>query len=93
MHIQPWSESPLNRVNPRNGLCLSRIHHTAFDLGLITLDEAYRVVVSRELREYLPNEALEAEFVAYEGKKIRMPEKFLPEPAFLKAHRRVVFKG
>ena len=51
------------------------------------------MVVSRELREYLPNEALEAEFVAYEGKKIRMPEKFLPEPAFLKAHRRVVFKG
>lgn len=92
-HIQSWSASPANRVNPRNGLCLSRIHHTAFDLGLITLDETYRVVVSKELRDYLPNEALDVEFVAHEGKAIRMPEKFLPDPAYLEAHRQTVFKG
>ena len=92
-HIQPWSAGPTNRVNPRNGLCLSRIHHTAFDLGLITLDETYRVVLSKALREYLPNDALESAFVTHEGKSIRMPEKFLPEPAYLEAHRQTVFKG
>ena len=74
-------------------ICLSRIHHTAFDLGLITLDETYRVVLSKALLEYLPNEALEVAFVAYEGQLIRMPEKFLPEPAYLEAHRQTVFKG
>lgn len=92
-HIQPWSASTVNRVNPRNGLCLSRIHHAAFDLDLITLDESYRVVLSKELCDYLPNEALEAEFVAYEGKTIRMPEKFPPDPAYLAVHRQTVFKG
>jgi len=92
-HILPWSASPETRVNPRNGLCLSRVHHTAFDLGLITLDEAYRVVISRDLRNYLPNEALEVGFVAYECRAIRLPEKFLPEPAYLEEHRRSVFKG
>lgn len=92
-HIQPWSVSQANRVNPRNGLCLSRIHHTAFDLGLFTLDESYRVVLSKELRHYLPNEALEMEFVAHEGKAIRMPEKFPPDPAYLEVHRQTVFKG
>lgn len=92
-HIQPWSVSPVNHVNPRNGLCLSRIHHTAFDLGLITLDESYRVVLSKELRDYLPNEALAVEFVAYEARPIRMPEKFPPDPGYLAVHRQTVFKG
>ena len=91
-HILPWSASPNNRVNPRNGLCLSRLHHSAFDHGLITLDESYRVVVSRELRDYLPNDALEVAFVAHEGKAIRFPEKFRPELAYLEEHRQSVFK-
>lgn len=92
-HIQPWSAGTINRVTPRNGLCLSRIHHRAFDISLITLDETYRLVLSKELRDYLPNETLRVEFVAYEGTMIRMPEKFPPDPMYLTAHRQTVFKG
>lgn len=92
-HILGWAVSPGNRVNPRNGLCMSSLHHAAFDQGLITLDEEYRLIVSKTIREYLPNGALEAEFIAYEGHPIRMPEKFRPEPSHLANHRENKFVG
>lgn len=92
-HIRPWSGFPNDRLNPRNGLCLSSLHDAAFDSGLITLDEKLRVVLSGRLKERFPNEALEQNFLAYEGKPIRRPEQ-LAEPAaeFLAHHREVVFK-
>lgn len=86
-HILPWSEYPGQRTNPRNGLCLSRLHDAAFDNHLLTLDQDYRVVLSKSLREYLPNESLQANFLAYEGKRISLPEKFLPDAAYLTIHR------
>ena len=92
-HILPWSESRRERLNPRNGLCLSRLHEAAFDRGLFTLDSDLRVVISRELKDYLPNEALRGEFVRYEGEAIRSPEKFAPKSMFLEAHREQVFRG
>jgi putative restriction endonuclease len=42
-HIKPWSEFPEERLDPRNGLCLSSIHDAAFDAGLITLDKKLSV--------------------------------------------------
>jgi putative restriction endonuclease len=92
-HIIPWSESPRERLNPRNGLCLSRLHEAAFDRGLFTLDAEMRVVLSSELKDYLPNEALKAEFARYEGRQIRRPQKLAPNEAFLHAHREGVFRG
>jgi len=92
-HILPWSRFPEQRINPRNGLCLSRLHDTAFDQGLITLDENNRLVVSQELKEYLPNDSLHQNFVVFEGHPIHLPEKFLPEPEFLIHHRENIFRG
>jgi len=50
-HIVRWSESPRNRANPRNGLCLNPLHHRAFDLGLFTIDEDHCLVVSKRAPE------------------------------------------
>ena len=36
-HIVPWAQDSRNRLNPRNGLCLSTLHDTAFDRGLFTV--------------------------------------------------------
>ncbi|WP_206732396.1 HNH endonuclease [Janthinobacterium sp. 17J80-10] len=36
-HILPWRQDANNRLNPRNGLCLSALHDRAFDQGLITI--------------------------------------------------------
>jgi predicted restriction endonuclease len=92
-HILPWSQFPEHRINPRNGLCLSRLHDAAFDQGLITFDEHHRLALSHEIKYYLPNDTLQQNFVIYEGRKINLPEKFHPQIEFLNYHRENVFKG
>jgi putative restriction endonuclease len=66
-HIKPWRDFPNDRLDPRNGLCLSSLHDAAFDNGLITLDEQLRVVLSKRLKSYFSQAALEMNFVPYEG--------------------------
>jgi hypothetical protein len=65
----------------------------AFDIGLITLDEQMRLVLSPVFRQYLPNEALESEFVRREGQPLAHPDRFAPEPQFVAHHRSVIFRG
>jgi len=93
-HIKPWRACSEERLNLRNGLCLSSIHDAAFDAGLITLDEQLRVVLSADLKSYLPHPLLEQNFTAFEGKSIRVPEKLAePAPEFLDYHRTTIFVG
>lgn len=92
-HIIPWREQSEHRLNPQNGLCLARTHDVAFDQGLITFDESYKLVLSLYLQEFLPEETLERNFVAYAGNQLCLPEKFQPEPNFLRFHREEIFLG
>ena len=91
-HIRPWRDFPTDRLNPRNGLCLSSLHDAAFDSGLITLDENFRVVLSRRLKSHFPQPALEQSFVPFEGQPIRFPDKLAePDGDFLLFHRSEIF--
>jgi predicted restriction endonuclease len=93
-HIKPWGEFPDERLNPRNGLCLSSLHDAAFDFGLITLDQSLNVVLSKQLRKFFPQPSLEQNFVPFEGKPIRLPDKLAkPDLEFLRHHRESVFKS
>ncbi len=92
-HILPWSQSPEHRANPRNGLCLSRIHDAAFDTGLIGFDEDYRLILSKELANASLNQVLNACFNKYEGQPLNLPDRFRPERRFLDAHLNTIFKG
>jgi predicted restriction endonuclease len=92
-HIKPWGRFPNDRLNPRNGLCLSTLHDAAFDAGLITLDDKLSVVLSKRLRSFSPQPALEQNFVPFEGKPIRLPEKLAePDVGFLRYHRDQIFQ-
>jgi hypothetical protein len=93
-HIKPWRDFPNERLDPRNGLCLSSLHDSAFDAGLITLDKNFRVVLSSNLRSFFPQPTLEQNFIPFEGSPIRLPEK-LAEPSadYLSFHRRKIFLG
>jgi len=92
-HIKPWSDFPDDRLNPRNGLCLSSLHDAAFDSGLITLDEKFGVVLSKRLKRHFPQPALEQNFIPFEGKPIRFPEKLAePDADFLNFHRTEIFQ-
>lgn len=87
-HILPWSEHPAERLNPANGLCLSRIHDVAFDRHLITFDEDYRLVLSKSLRSECGNAVLKECFTVFEGKRINLPEDAShPSKEFLAKHR------
>jgi putative restriction endonuclease len=90
-HIMPWSDFPEQRINPSNGLCLSRLHDAAFDKGLICFDEEHRLVISKRIKDYLPNNSLNINFIAYEGQALRLPEKFFPDKGFLQYHRDNIF--
>lgn len=91
-HIVPWSRDKANRLNPSNGLCLSAIHDRAFDKGLISLTNDWRVVVSDELRTR-DEPFVKDIFLPLEGRQIEMPERFRPDHAFLVRHREEIFLG
>ncbi len=84
-HITSWSRFENNRLNPMNGLCLNALHDKAFDNGLITISaKDYSVCISSKLKK--GNKNIEHFFFSYEGQKINLPKKFLPDIEFLKIH-------
>lgn len=91
-HIIPWAIDEKNRLNPSNGLCLNALHDKAFDCGLMTLDESYRVVYSDEIRKLRTNSSIQHFLLDYEGKRITMPHRFLPDCSFLEYHRNHIFR-
>lgn len=86
-HISGWNEDLANRMNPSNGLCLSATYHIAFDKHLIAFDDDYKMVLSRSLREFCTDEIHKRYFLSYEGQKILLPERFLPDKELLARHR------
>jgi len=89
-HIVPWSIDKENRLNPSNGLCLSAIHDRAFDIGLITLNDDFTIVISEQIQKR--NDAFMKEiFLSLNGRKIELPERFMPEKSFLTWHRNTLF--
>ncbi len=93
-HIKPWRDFPEQRLDPRNGLCLSALHDAAFDAGLITLDSKLRVLLSDQLKLFFPQQTLQQNFARFEGTKIRLPEKLAePDVDFVSYHRERVFQS
>ncbi len=90
-HIVPWSADVTNRLNPRNGLCLSAIHDKAFDRGLIALTDDFRVIVSDSVRRS-PDTFVQEVLVKLEGREITLPYRFRPTQDFVVRHRKTVFE-
>ena len=93
-HIKPWKDSDprTERTNPRNGLCLNALHDRAFDRGLITVTTDYRVIVSKQIKDFYNMEVVQEFFGKYDGKKIELPEKFLPARQFIEFHNTNIFE-
>ena len=92
-HIVPWSKDKANRLNPRNGLCLSAIHDRAFDVGLITLDDNLEVRVAGTLNVPANSVPLREGLLALSGRQIDLPQRFMPDKEFLSRHRQEIFLG
>ena len=80
-HIKPWAHDKEARLNPRNGILLNALHDRAFDRGLITFGDDLSLIVSKHID--IPD--MSRPF--FEGKALRPPERFAPDPAFLAYHR------
>ncbi|CAN5903799.1 HNH endonuclease [soil metagenome] len=90
-HIVPWSADKENRLNLRNGLCLSMLHDKAFDQGLIALNPDYTIKVSASINKLKSNPFASEWLIGLEGKAITLPEKFSPALEFIEWHRQHIF--
>ena len=86
-HIIPWAESKETRMDPRNGLCLSATYDAAFDRCLISLDEDYRLLVARDIKDHYGSTAVKTHFLARQGQRIELPKRFQPRSDYLEKHR------
>lgn len=92
-HIVPWSKDKMNRVNPRNGLCLNVIHDRAFDRGLLTVTPEFKVKISNSVKRGDISEAVRHLLIRYDGWEINLPARFTPDKAFLKYHNENIFRA
>lgn len=90
-HIIPWSKNKIERLNPRNGLCLNNFHDKAFDKGLITVTPDFKVKLSDMILENKKDQNIQKFFIAYENKTIILPDRFLPSIEFLEYHNENIF--
>lgn len=86
-HILGWAESKPTRMDPRNGLCLSATYDAAFDRHLISLDEDFRLLISRDIKDYFSSAVVQTYFHDRHGQKINMPKHFSPLQSYLQTHR------
>lgn len=91
-HIKPWAVDEANRMNPSNGLALNSLHDRAFENGLITITPGLKIRVSPTLFQRADNPTVRDYFLAFEGKGIIAPSRFLPDPDLLKYHNEERFR-
>lgn len=86
-HILGWAESKPTRMDPRNGLCLSATYDAAFDRHLISLDEDFRLLISRDIKDHFSSEVVRNHFHNRHGQKITLPKHHRPLQSYLAQHR------
>ena len=86
-HVIPWAKDTVNRLNPRNGLCLNALHDRAFDCGLMWVAPQFVVRLSPKMRE-ANNDSKETIdwLMSFDGKPLLLPRKFQPDPQLLAIH-------
>jgi putative restriction endonuclease len=61
---------------------------------LISIDQDFRLLVGEALHKEASRRAFaEANFLAYEGRRVTFPEWFAPDPEFLRYHRERIFEA
>ena len=92
-HIKPWAVDVQNRLNPKNGICLSALYDRAFDKGLIGFDNKYRVVLSNRIKEHCTEKYYQRYFGEIEGKTLNFPfDDYKPDLSLLEYHMDCIFQ-
>lgn len=85
-HIVDWSEDINNRTNPKNGLCMNPFFHKAYDKYLLAITPEMLIVVSEELFQGATDKSFFNYLKEINGRKILLPDKFLPKKELLAIH-------
>ncbi len=82
-HILPFAQTYNDSI--KNGLALSPTFHRAFDRGLISISNNYKVLVHPKLKDYNPDSGIRQ----YENREIYLPgnERFYPSLKSFQEHR------
>jgi putative restriction endonuclease len=90
-HSIHWHLNKEQRMNPRNGLCLSSIHDLAFEKGFLKVTTDYKIKISNVIFEYKENESISDFFLKYNTQKSSLTDKFFPSQELLEYHHDHVF--
>lgn len=82
-HILSWSEYPHYRADLSNVIPLSKTHHAAFDHGLFTIDQKYRLQVNPGLNTQ--SSLLKQTIVDRDGERVSIPNDGI-DPDYLRQH-------
>ena len=88
-HIVPFSNTFDDSI--ANGISLTPTLHRAFDRGLISIDENYKVLISNK---FIESQSSQFSIKQFEGKQILLPDnkKYYPNIENLIWHRNNIFK-
>ena len=82
-HVLSWSEYPEYRADLSNVLALSTTHHAAFDRGLFTIDQEYRLRVNPSFETR--SDLLQRTIIDRAGERISIPDDSL-KPQYVTQH-------
>lgn len=85
-HIVNWSENSNNRTNPKNGLCMNPFFHKAYDKYLLAIMPNMSIIISDELFQGATEKSFFNYLKEINGRKMLLPDKFLPDRELLALH-------
>lgn len=80
-HIARWSDNESLRGQLGNGLCLCVFHDKAFELGLFTLDEGYKIYLNP--KEEMGSSVIMGRLASFKGQQITLADVVPLEDALL----------
>jgi putative restriction endonuclease len=86
-HIARWSDNEALRGHLGNGLCFCLLHDRAFEIGIFTLDERFRVFIHPKERN--ADSPIVRALLSHHGQQISLAEIVPSEDALLEHWIRV----
>ena len=89
-HIKPWKAStPNEKTAASNGLLLNAFHDRAFDQGLISIDDDYRIMVNHDKVRH--SDINDRWLYDFDGHEISLPAISQPSHEFIEYHHKHIF--
>lgn len=86
-HVLSWSDYPKYRADLSNVMPLSKTHHAAFDRGLFTIDQDYRLLVNPSFETQ--SDLLERTIIDRAGDGVPLPDGSL-NPEYVAQHNKTL---